>query len=305
MEPENKDASKEFGKVIDALHNKQKLPSLRTYQGDMAQFIRDKDQSVISIAVKEREKKEEKEKKIEEKEKKLAPKSPKPKSKSNFGANLTTVLTSIVLLAGGAVVALYALDFFGNKPVEEVVIKQKIIPYNSSVTLANITPATLGAELANTSGQSGINAATLSDVNGNTLDDVKEFLNFLKVSPPTSLLRTMKGGYAVGTIAQDGVSAIFLAVAVDDFGSAFSAMLEWETQMSEDLSFLIASGDEGGSYAWKDIIIKNKDTRALVNLKNEARIAYTFLDKNTILIANKLSAIGTMSAAYASRSFAR
>ena len=56
MDSENKDKSNEFGRVIDALHSKQKLPSLRTYQGDMAEFIKSKNESVISIAVKEKEK---------------------------------------------------------------------------------------------------------------------------------------------------------------------------------------------------------------------------------------------------------
>ena len=61
MDSENKDKSNEFGRVIDALHSKQKLPSLRTYQGDMAEFIKSKNESVISIAVKEKEKKQEEE----------------------------------------------------------------------------------------------------------------------------------------------------------------------------------------------------------------------------------------------------
>ena len=44
-----------FGKVVEELHNKQKLSALRTYQGDMAQFIREKDESVISVKLKEKE----------------------------------------------------------------------------------------------------------------------------------------------------------------------------------------------------------------------------------------------------------
>ena len=47
MDPEEKkDSPNDFGRVIDALHSKQKLPSLRTYQGDMAEFIKSKDESV-------------------------------------------------------------------------------------------------------------------------------------------------------------------------------------------------------------------------------------------------------------------
>jgi len=58
-----------FGKIIDTLHNQQKLPSLRTYQGDMAEFIKEKNESVVSITVKAKEKKE----RIEKEEEKLRP----------------------------------------------------------------------------------------------------------------------------------------------------------------------------------------------------------------------------------------
>ena len=58
MDPEKKEEVNKFGKVIDLLHNKTKLPSLRTYQGDMAEFIKNKDESIVSIVVKEKEKEE-------------------------------------------------------------------------------------------------------------------------------------------------------------------------------------------------------------------------------------------------------
>jgi hypothetical protein len=53
------------------------------------------------------------------------------------------------------------------------------------------------------------------------------------------------------------------------------------------------------------MIIKNKDTRGFVNEKGKSKIAYTFLDKNTILITNNISVIGDISSIYASRSVAR
>jgi predicted RNase H-related nuclease YkuK (DUF458 family) len=35
------DSSNDFGRVIDSLHNKSKLSSLRTYQGDVAEYIKE------------------------------------------------------------------------------------------------------------------------------------------------------------------------------------------------------------------------------------------------------------------------
>ena len=55
-----KNDGEDFGKVVDALHKKQKLPPLRTYQGDMAEFIKEKNESVISVNIKEKVREEEK-----------------------------------------------------------------------------------------------------------------------------------------------------------------------------------------------------------------------------------------------------
>lgn len=52
---------KKRSKLRDLLHNKNKLPSLRTYQGDVAEFIKEKNHSTISIAVEEKERKEKEE----------------------------------------------------------------------------------------------------------------------------------------------------------------------------------------------------------------------------------------------------
>ena len=55
---QNEFKSDDFGRVIDALHTKSKLSSLHTYQGDVAEYVKDKQESVISIAVKEKERQE-------------------------------------------------------------------------------------------------------------------------------------------------------------------------------------------------------------------------------------------------------
>ena len=85
VDPDNKPekTSSKFGRVIKALHNKAKLPSLRTYQGDMAKFIKEKNESVISIAIKEKVKKEE----VRQKENPVTSSitSPKQKSKNQIG----------------------------------------------------------------------------------------------------------------------------------------------------------------------------------------------------------------------------
>ncbi len=299
MDSENKeDNSKDFGKVIDILHSKQKLPSLRTYQGDMAEFIKEKNESVISIAVKEKEEKEEKKKDNIH----LIPKT--SSNKEGLQVNMTILLSSILLLAGGAVAVMYIFDFLKKEPVSQVVTKTEIIPYNNLITLANLINKNLGTEIAKLSPTNGISILKISDADGFPLPKAKNLFSFLSASLPPTLERTLKDEYAVGIISQNNQTSYFLIISVNDFGRAFSGMLEWEKSMENDLSFLnIATST--GVFEWKDLIIKNKDTRALANPKNQAKMAYTFLDKNTILITNNLWTIGEMSSIYTSRPVAR
>ena len=325
-----------FGKIIDTLHNQQKLPSLRTYQGDMAEFIKEKNESVVSITVKAKEKKE----RIEKEEEKLRPvvKS----KKEGFQKNLIIATLSLVLLASGVAVSFYIFNALKKEPMSEVAVEEKVIPYNNLITLTNITKENFDSELAKLSPSNGASILKISDKNGLSLQTTKDFFGFLGISLPATLERTIKEKYAVGIMFQNNQISYFLVITISDFGRAFSGMLDWESNMEKDLSFMNARTDSFvvanttaniptstatstatttsstasttlsvkipmklDSFIWKDMIVKNKDTRALINQKNQAKIAYTFLDKNTILITSSLSSIGDIYTIYASRSIVR
>jgi len=136
------------------------------------------------------------------------------------------------------------------------------------------------------------------------LDKGQDFFNFLELPANMAIRRMLENDFVVGILSQNNEKSYFVVIKVNDFGGAFAAMLDWEKTMETDLSFLnTATSTE--VFVWKDLIIKNKDTRGLVNEKNKSKIAYTFLDKNTILITDNLSAIGEISSIYASRPVAR
>ncbi len=182
MEPEEKieieDDSKEFGKVIDALHSKQKLSSLRTYQGDMAEFIKEKNESVISIAVKEKKGKEE----AEEKEKLEQPTKKPTSNKDGFQINLTILLLSILLLGGGILASLYIFDFTQKEPLAEVALKTEIIPYNNLITLTNITNKSIGTEFSKLPPSNGITVVKITDSKGASVPKANDLFNFLEFS---------------------------------------------------------------------------------------------------------------------------
>lgn len=311
MNPEEKkDDSNEFGKVIDALHNKAKLPSLRSYQGDMAEFIKEKNESVISIAVKEKERKEE----MPKKEEKF--KLPSQKKTGNFQKNFAVFLLSLLLIVGGSFGLFYVYKFIKNRPLPEAPAKEYVIPYNNLLTLANISSQNFGLEFKNLPFVNGLSLVEVSDGNSVPFQKSKDFFSFLKVSLPPALERTLKDQYAIGSFSQNEENSYFIILTIKDFGVAFAAMLEWEKSLTEDLNFLISSGGNSqissttdslipDFFEWKDLLIKNKDIRALANEKNRSIIAYTFLDKNTILITNNVLSVDQISSVYVSRSIAR
>lgn len=352
MDPEKKEknSEKEFGSVVDALHSKQKLSSLRTYQGDMAEFIKEKNESVFSIAEKERRRKEDEEKKQKEEEKKIendlpkfvpeqksetpktsifdTEKKPSKKSSSKWQSNIIILVSSLLLIFGGVQGFLYVYNYFNEKKDQKPinVDTSEIIPFNNVITITNISKNNLGSELKKTASKSGVSIAKISDVGGLNANKSRDFFNLLNIDLSSELDRTIGDKYAVGVFARNEGASPFVIINVDDFGSAFSAMLGWEKTLEKDLafftdfySFSISDQTEANNasstikkefwkesdFVWKDVIVKNKDTRALINSKNQSKIAYAFLDKNTILIIGDVYLVGEMFSVYASRAVAR
>lgn len=337
-ETKNK-TSEEIGKLGKILHNKSKLHSLRSYQGDVAEFIKEKNESVISIAIKEKEKEEE----TKKKEAAQQSTSSSEVNKESFRTNLIIIFLSLILVIGGSTGLYYAFKILKKKTPDKVIVKEEIIPYSNLIKITNVTGTTLESKLAKLPPSSGLNILEISGKDGRLLEGAKNFFNSLEISLPPSLGRTLKDRYAVGVIFQNDKILPFLIISTDDFGRAFSAMLDWEENMPQDLSFLnIEKRDsivtdaatstiittaantqivhdsktstttvsvnipmKAEIFNWKDVIIKNKDTRAFVNSKNQAKIAYTFLDKNTILIVGDTSIITEILSAYAPKSVAR
>lgn len=335
-----------MGVIVDALHNKQKLSSLRTYQGDMAEFIKEKNESVISVSLKEKKRKEEQEKKQkeeedriqkEEKERKQAKqeshekeerkieerkeitldgtiivKEPEPKRSkkySNLQTNLIITVASILLVVGGAYVLFNVFGTLLNREnIPEYIDQKEIIPYSNLINVSNITRQNISSQISGLTMQNGINIIKISDENGDQLKTAISFFDFLEIPVPSSLRRDLYDEFAYGKIKKGDTEAQFIAFGVRDFGRAFSSMLEWEDEMLNHFNFMITSQEQGveqGTEQWKDLIIKNKDVRAVTLSNNKPILLYTFLDKNTILITGDVSAIEEMSNAFSSRSFAR
>lgn len=303
MNPEDKEVDPQngFGRVVEELHNKQKLSTLRTYQGDMAEFIKTKNESVISVKLKEKERKEKQE---EEAVKNGAPPK-KDVSKSNFQVNITMIALSLALLATGASVFFYVFSFI-NRPDTEIKLETDLIPYNSATTIANINRENLREEIGKLPKPNGIDIIKISDSNGKLLVETKDLFDFLEIPNNLSLQRTLNKNFVVGRTTESEKITPFLIFNINDFGLAFSSMLDWENSMAEKLGFLASETiTTPENYYWKDVLIKNKDIRAMTTLSGDTILCYTFLDRNAILITGDLATLAKIAELYSSRPVAR
>lgn len=311
MDPNNQ---KPLGKkvdLIDALHRESKLPTLRTYQGDMATFIKEKNESVISVAVKEKEREERRQaesKRLDPKigQIKLSQSVPEEVKvvKPNF--NFTPLVLGLLLLLGGGVTIFYAFQYWSRTPVVTEVATSPIMRTDSTVKLVGIDKGSLIIELGKLAQSEGLKAVSLSNQETISIDEAPKLFDLIGVPESITLRRTLRDQFLLGTLTESNSSTNFLILTIDDFGRAFASMLEWESTLTKDLPFLVAtkSGDEK-SLAWRDVIVKNKDARALIDTKGNSLIVYTFLDKNTLLVASNLSLLDELVELYRTRSVVR
>lgn len=301
IEKENDNGDKPedgFGKVVDALHNKNKLPSLRTYQGDMAEFIKEKNESVISVSMKEKKRRENRE---EEERKTRVEKKVEKKEINGFGKNIILFVASVCLVVVGAYI-IFKLFSFTQMEQVPIVMNTEIIPYNEIIEVREAEKISLAEVVRDFEGKNGINIIKITNNEGFYINNLNDYLNYFSVQIPSLMKIDLRQDFSFGFYRQNDVKTPFVVLKTTDFGRSFSAMLDWEGSMSRDLNF----GQQIEEIVeWKDIIIKNKDTRAMINKNGEIKIVYTFLDQNTILITGSASSLEAINEAYISRAFIR
>lgn len=275
-------------KPSEILHEDGKLSSLRTYQGDMAEFIKEKNESVTSIALKEKAHREEKQKQ-----------EPKAPTKSHVGTVLS-IFVSLILLLGGGTVAYYAAQKFTMPEEARVNLPKKVIPYTTSIEAGNIDKESLRTTLSGSVFSEGVTLLNITDP-----FSFEQISSKLQINLPSDLSRNLKADFAIGVYKKGDTLSPVMVLTTVEYGGAFSGMLDWERNLKDDLSFIASPTEATSTTVWRDMIVKNKDTRVLVDQNNKSVIAYTFLDKNTILITRDYHVIPDINDLYIGGSLAR
>lgn len=127
--------------------------------------------------------------------------------------------------------------------------------------------------------------------------ETKDFFTGIESAVPGALIRSFNPLYTiiVHGWSTDGMAFIFKT---DSYENAFTQMLAWEPDMFDELYRMFGidvSGENSSIFStrFKDKVIKNQDTRALVNAKGIPVFFYTFLgeQKNLLVITNSESTL--------------
>lgn len=270
------------------------IKPLRTYESDVADAIKSKNASLTKIAVAENIRRQ------KNGESELRPKSP-------IGKNILIFSLSMFLVALGAIL-LY--NFYISPKFSDNVPSK--FEAQSLITPDSRKEIVLAGQVSNfidilSGAKNGVNKSlgtitefyfTKPAVGGKTLISAAEFIRLLDTNAPDALLRSLGEPFMFGYHEFNGTHP-FLILTNSFYQNAFASMLKWEETMAEDLSFFIRAslraGDEAvkpqstadilrSSKAFTDMVIKNKDVRALSDQYDHIVLLYTFFDKDTIII---------------------
>lgn len=135
---------------------------------------------------------------------------------------------------------------------------------------------------------------TKKSAEGTVPISAEDFFSKLGARVPNALLRSLDSNFMFG-IHVLARNQPFLILKAGYYQNAFTGMLAWETNLRDDLGpifippepVVTASTTEEilkKSRSFQDIVIKNRDARALRGEDEKVIFLYSFPDKNTIVI---------------------
>lgn len=297
------------------------LKQIRTFQGDVADALSGQKESVFSIHQKEEIKKRESGVPTiaEANEKNVA-----NKKRKDF---VFLLIGSIFFIAVGVAASWYGYVEFMKRSAPPVlaVPENRFISVSKEVDI-NLTSAsreTFASAFAEA--LSGLNPGELVHVVGrvgvgetSSIITPTEFFDLIESRAPSSLVRSFDDLFMIGAIrAQSDTreTSPFIIMRLNSFENAFAGMLSWEKDMPQDLlplfsnPELVKAIDE--TSVFKDVIVRNKDVRALevsvpitnavatstassTEMRTETVLAYSFFDNNMLIITNKIEALQTL-----------
>lgn len=276
---------------------KQSIPSenvksLRTYQSDIQDAIKQKQGSVLKIAVAEEERRTKEE---------ISGTLRAPKNKSLF------ILSFIFLILTGLIVGSF---FYFKKDKTPFTPPLSLEEYTTiktdSVREIEITSLDAVSFLNSLESEwkgiqdpkDAIVRILLTQKNSQGQKVVvtpSELFSFLETRTTPALLRSFTESLLLGVTVSEK-NNIFLLIKSNSYPNSFSGMLSWERALFDDMKtfFSIPAESVTNISLFKDKVVKNQDTRVLVDDTGKTVLLYTFLGEgqDLLLITNDESVVG-------------
>lgn len=119
---------------------------------------------------------------------------------------------------------------------------------------------------------------------------------FADISAPEILTRSLEKPFMVGLWGEENWGATpFVILKVSSYDTGFAGMLEWEKTLPDFFGSLFGSKMSNRTSATKfhDLVVLGKDARA-IDFPFGGTIAYMFADENTIVITGSVKALETL-----------
>jgi len=276
---------------------------LRTYTSDMADAIRTNEESVIKIALAEKNKRERD--------------SIYKKAEGSKFSKIAFLIAGVIFILSATLGTNYLIKL---KKEKEIITQQPSNKINtfmsydsySSIDITNIENIDqLSAIIRqNDISNSGLIKVLFLTKNINGFSEIiksKDFFSLIHSNIPSTLSRSMSDDYLIGrylsgySLDNEDQQDLFLIFKSNNYNQSYASMLEWEKIIFRDLYILydknITEKDSGIlNRDWKDIIIDNRDARVLYNKDGLAVLYYMFLNKTYIIITNKIDTLKEITA---------
>jgi len=120
-----------------------------------------------------------------------------------------------------------------------------------------------------------------------TLATTEVFFDAIESGMPDSLKRSLSDNFMFGIHVFNG-NQPFIILKTDFFENTFAGLLRWEENMAREILPIFGNESVSQDIATKrfqDIVIKNRDLRALIDDNGQIILLYSFFDKETVIIA--------------------
>jgi hypothetical protein len=267
--------------------------SIRTYASDVAEVLKKEKTSVTEMTLAESKKRQE--------EKIVPTKEHVELTKRNWTFGLVAIaLIAVGLVAlGTSFLFLRGMDVVEEKQIPSLIFSNDFREIKTDGLSKKQLQEKTNEEREAVKGTLGsiINLyLTEKTIDSKRLITAQEFLGKIGSRASSSFSRALSEEFLLGVHIFDGNDG-FLIFKVKSFENAFAQMLSWETKIADDLFPIFYSNfpdiralDEGGgtitgiSNQFEDLIIENKDTRALRDNEGDIVLVYSFPDKTSLII---------------------